>query len=237
MPESTLSKEPVLVVIQARAGATRLPNKIFEKIAGYTLLGLQVARLRRALSVGEIVIATSTDPSDDATSDEAFKLGVPCFRGSLTDVAGRFAELLRIRSENLFVRYCADRPFFDWRLLDHGVDLIRSSGAKLVTNVFPPCFPKGQTVELMDRKLFLDQEPKIVESADREHVTSFFYRTLSPVNILNFVPTTGNYSDINLCIDTLEDLTRAREVASALGDKLLDAEWMDVVQRYRTLGR
>jgi len=55
----------VVAIIQARMGSSRLPGKVLMPIGGEQMLYRVVVRARRAKMVGMVVVATTTDPSDD----------------------------------------------------------------------------------------------------------------------------------------------------------------------------
>ncbi|HEV7222890.1 MAG TPA: hypothetical protein VGN42_09340, partial [Pirellulales bacterium] len=76
------------IVIQARMGSSRLPQKIAALLAGQPMLAYTVRRLQAAArqagdaaSIWEVVVATTTTPADDATDELCRSLGLPCFRG------------------------------------------------------------------------------------------------------------------------------------------------------------
>src|SRR5258705_10054749 len=80
----------VLGILQARASSSRLPRKVLKPILGKPMLLHQLDRVRRARSIDALVVATSTDPGDDAIEELCAAAGVNCFRGSLDDVLDRF---------------------------------------------------------------------------------------------------------------------------------------------------
>ena len=58
-----------VAIVQARMTSTRLPGKVLLPILGQPLLALQIERMRRALLVDLIVIATTTNASDEPIVD------------------------------------------------------------------------------------------------------------------------------------------------------------------------
>ena len=56
----------ILAVLQARFSSTRLPGKVLKQILGKPMLLLQIERIKRAARIERLLVATSTDPSDDA---------------------------------------------------------------------------------------------------------------------------------------------------------------------------
>ncbi|MGZ5994051.1 MAG: cytidylyltransferase domain-containing protein, partial [Caulobacteraceae bacterium] len=79
-----------LAILQARMSSSRLPGKVLAPVLGEPMIGRQIERLRRAKRIDKLMVATSTDPSDDLVAAYCSKLGVEVFRGSLNDVLERF---------------------------------------------------------------------------------------------------------------------------------------------------
>ncbi|MGH6827760.1 MAG: cytidylyltransferase domain-containing protein, partial [Rhizomicrobium sp.] len=77
---------PAVAVVQARMSSSRLPGKVLAPIAGRPLLWHIVHRLRQCHMVSRVVIATSTNPSDDAIAAFCGEHDLLCIRGSLDNV-------------------------------------------------------------------------------------------------------------------------------------------------------
>ena len=56
----------VVAIIQARMGSTRLPGKVLMDLAGEPMLARVVNRVRRAVTLNEVVVAATTQPADEA---------------------------------------------------------------------------------------------------------------------------------------------------------------------------
>ena len=85
----------VVAGIQARMSSSRLPGKMLADVGGKPLFYRVVERLRACRNVDEVVILTSTEPSDDALAEAAADHGVDCRRGPLQDVFALALERLR----------------------------------------------------------------------------------------------------------------------------------------------
>ena len=72
----------VVAIIQARMASSRLPGKVLLDIAGEPMLGRVVRRTSRALRVQATVVATTSDPSDDAVAAFCEAQGIGYARGS-----------------------------------------------------------------------------------------------------------------------------------------------------------
>src|SRR5580692_9396702 len=97
----------ITAIIQARMGSTRLPGKVLRTVNGRTLLDIQLERVKAAKLIDQIVVATSILEQDKPIADLCAKLGVPCFRGSETDVLERFYQATKQFNATIIVRLTA----------------------------------------------------------------------------------------------------------------------------------
>ena len=54
-----------IAILQARMSSSRFPGKVLAQLAGKPMVIRQLERIQRASSLDAVVVATSTDPSDD----------------------------------------------------------------------------------------------------------------------------------------------------------------------------
>ena len=99
-------------------GSSRLPGKVLLDIAGKPMLRRVVERTRMAKTVDQVVVATTTEPSDDPVIDLCAKLGYACYRGSLYDVLDRYYQAARQYQAQNIVRITADCPLIDPAVID-----------------------------------------------------------------------------------------------------------------------
>jgi spore coat polysaccharide biosynthesis protein SpsF (cytidylyltransferase family) len=111
----------VVSIIQARMSSTRLPGKVLMPLAGKPVLAHVVDRVRACKTIDKVVVATSTDPSDDAIEAWCQTAGVPCYRGSLHDVLDRYYQAGLLHGADAVVRITADCPALDPTLVDEVV--------------------------------------------------------------------------------------------------------------------
>ena len=190
----------------------RLPGKVLRDLAGRPLLQYIVERLQRCRALAAVVVATSTDTSDDPVAAFCAARDVICHRGPLEDVAGRFVEIVRAHNFEAFVRVSGDSPLLDPGLVDHGTSLFDNT-VDLVTNVQPRTFPPGQSVEVVRSEALVHAYERMVEPDDREHVTRLFYREPGSYRIRSF-EAAQPYGALKLSVDTEGDL---EAVAALLG--------------------
>ena len=235
-PASKERGREVTAFVQARMSSHRLPGKVLLPFFGKPLLGQVIERLKRSKRLSGIVVLTSLDSSDDKLAEWCLASNVPCERGSLHDVAGRFVQAIGARGVAAFLRVCADRPFCDVRLIDQAIEKFQESPVDIVTNMVPPTFPKGQTVEVVDAGRFIKAYADMSSPDDFEHVTHYFYRRSGEFSIYRLrASNDGNYHDVHMCIDSRTDYERCLMVAEALGPRYVEATWEEVLREFQRL--
>jgi spore coat polysaccharide biosynthesis protein SpsF len=224
----------VIGVIQARFSSRRLPGKILMELRGRPSLDYLLEGLSHSARLEGVIVATSTDPSDDPVAAFAKQRGVSCYRGSLEDVALRMLRAGEVQQADAIVRINGDSPLMDPALIDHAVDLFRESPVDMVTNVRPRTFPKGQSVEV----IALDALYKAVESMnapeDREHVTPYIYGHPVEFSIRSFTADAPR-PDVQLSIDDATDFARCAAILEALGGAPWQFGWRACVTAYDQL--
>jgi spore coat polysaccharide biosynthesis protein SpsF len=170
----------VVALIQARLGSSRLPGKsalpLPLEAAGdaRTILGHVIGRARRAATVSKVVVATTTQPLDDELASLAVRLGAGVFRGSETDVLGRFAGALAAAGPaDAVVRLTADNPALDPAFVDAAVAHHLSTGADYT---YTTGLPLGTNVEVIGAAALRRAAAEATQPDEREHVTPYLRR-------------------------------------------------------------
>jgi len=207
------------LIIFSRMGSSRLPGKALIDIEGRCLLGRVIDRAKKVRNIDQIVVATSTKSEDDSIEKFALKENLSCYRGSENDVAMRAFETSKLHNFSSFVRLCGDRPFFDYELVSELSEFKINNNFDIVTTMFPRTYPPGLTTEIIStHSLELALSHKL-NSYDREHLTSFFYRRSDLFTIKNFdIPIDLDLSNVHLVVDTEKDLRRSRWIAKHITD-------------------
>lgn len=164
----------IVAIVQARMGSTRLPGKVLKPIAGEPLLWHVVRRLKRSRLIGEVAIATSTNPLDDAIAEFGEQNGVAVIRGPEDDVLQRFAKAAEATDADIIVRVSADAPFIDAGFVDHLLTtLIEQDGDYVLLEDGAVTAHEG--VDPLSRRAL---DKLMMDAADdpvaREHVTGYF---------------------------------------------------------------
>jgi spore coat polysaccharide biosynthesis protein SpsF len=157
--------------------SSRLPGKVMRTILGEPMLGRQIERMRRARHISRIVVATSTEASDDVVEDYAASIGAPVVRGALNDVLDRFRTALRTEGDPPnFLRITADCPLADPALIDRCIER-HLAGGHDYTHTGPGwTYPKGLDVEVVRTEVLDTAWREAKDPYEREHVTPFINR-------------------------------------------------------------
>ena len=207
----------VVAIIQARMGSSRLPGKTMADVEGQPMLGHVVDRVRRARRVDQVVVATSTAPSDDIIASFCEKTGIPCHRGSETDVLDRFYQAARAEHADTIVRITADCPLIDPVIIDSVVEQFQRGGLDYVSNAMVRTFPDGLDTEVFSATALETAWHEGRMSSDREHVTPYLrsgkFRT---ANVANELFSNGHH---RWTVDEPADLAFVRAVYAEFRDK------------------
>jgi spore coat polysaccharide biosynthesis protein SpsF (cytidylyltransferase family) len=217
-------------VVHARMGSARLAGKVLGDLAGRPALDWLFERLAHAGELDRIVLATSTGPDDDPVAEFGRARGLAVHRGPLHDVAARVLGAADAFGLDAVVRVNGDSPVLDQRLVDRGVELLRASGADLVSNVRPRSFPPGQSVEVLRTEILRAAVARMHDDDDREHVTGWLYRHPEEVRIVRFEhdpPVTAP----RLTLDEPADHARLEALLSGLERPHWDYRWDELVAR------
>ena len=114
----TLNK---LVIIQARMSSSRLPGKVLIDIAGKPMLLHMLERVQKANSIDGVLLATTTDSSDDVLEQFCHRQSLHCYRGSLPDVLDRYYQAATHFHADVIIRLTADCPLIDPHVIDLNV--------------------------------------------------------------------------------------------------------------------
>lgn len=200
------------IVLQARTGSRRLPQKVLAPIGRRSMLAHCIIRLGDGRL--PVIVATTERPDDDAVADEAVKHGVAVVRGSEDDVLSRYLKAASTFGLTEIVRATADNPFVDADSAGRVLALCRRVRAD---HVVEHGLPLGAAVEAVTVAALERAERLITDPYDREHVTSLVRRDSRFRALRAVAPVNVRRPGLRLTVDTAEDLEFARAVHRSLG--------------------
>lgn len=224
----------IVAIIQARLNSSRLPGKVLKDLGGQTLLAWAVERARRAQTLTDVIVATTSEPSDDTIVAYCEQRGYPVFRGSQFDVLDRFYQAALQFRADVIVRITADCPLIDPEEIDRVVERFLATGADFACNRLPPPWTRTTPIGLDTEVCSFVNLERAWKEADqkyeREHVMPFFYDVEGRFKVV-VVDSEKNYSHLRWTVDTQEDLDLLRAVVARLGGRT-DVSWREVLSLF-----
>ncbi len=218
----------VVIIVQARLGSTRLPNKILRKLNGDSVLEFLIKRLGRCKKASRIVIATTTKPADGLLIEYAKKLSVAYYRGSEDDVLDRTYHAAKQEKAGVVVRVTSDCPLNDPKLIDSMIEEFLGSGLDYLCNRKPPTYPDGYDTEVFTFAALEKAWKEAKFKFEREHVTPYIseHEDIFKVKSIFYPKDCSHY---RLTVDYEEDFELVKKVYGALYPKNPDFTLEDVI--------
>lgn len=213
-------KDNIGIIIQARSGSTRLPQKMLIPFYnGDTILSLLIKRLKIAFPDYPVILATTKNEADDEIALVGHNLGINIFRGNEEDVLDRFISASENYGVQKIIRICADNPFLDVFSLRYLIDQFRKTNTDYLyfslSNKKPTIvthygfWAEAVSYQALKRISLLTQDKKY-----REHVTKYIYENPLEFRLENIVidKEIELYKNIRLTVDTQEDFHLMQQI-------------------------
>ena len=198
------------IIVQARTGSTRLPNKVVLPFYKERCILDIVLQKLKTLKY-PIVIATSNNPNDIEIVKAANRNNVQIFRASEENVLERYIDCAQENNFSNIIRVCADNPFIDTCLIEEIVDESADYSAhffqdKPSIQTHWGVFAEFVSLDALEKIHSLTKEKTFLE-----HVTNYIYLNpeLFNINKMN-PPVLCHVDDIRLTVDTVEDFKLAQ---------------------------
>jgi len=229
-----MAKPRIVAIIQARMSSTRLPGKVLADIAGQPMLARVVERVRMSVLVDEVIVATTTDSTDDAIQTLCSDRGYACMRGSAADVLDRVYHAAHLHSAEVIVRLTGDCPLIDPGVIDHTVGAFLKSKVDFAANRLPPpwkrTFPIGLDTEVCTFQALERAWKEADQPHQREHVMPYLYEVPGKFRII-VVDSERDYGRLRWTVDTPEDLELVRQIYARFAGRD-DFSWREVLQLF-----
>jgi len=204
-------------IILCRYRSKRLHGKILKEIQGKAILSHIIYKLQKTNSHLNIVVATSTEESDDIIADHCTELDISCYRGDINNVAERFLQCAEFYHFDYTIRINGDNLFLDPFIIDQMIIQLGRQNYDFISNVPERTFPYGMSVEILNTNFFASILPQFDDEKYYEHVTlylyeheelgkrHYFYNSICP-----------GLKGINLAIDNENDFQLAEKIYNKL---------------------
>jgi len=161
----------IVATIEARMTSSRLPGKVLLSASGIPMLQHLVNRLRAVPSLDEIVLATTTNETDDTLEAFAREMCINCFRGSEDDVMNRVIGAAESVNADLVVEITGDCPIIDPQIIEQTIRMYLTNPADYVSNAHIRSYPDGMDTQVFLLKTLKHSASMTEDQLDHEHVT------------------------------------------------------------------
>ena len=200
--------------------SSRLPGKILRPIVGKPTLELLIERLSHAKLIDKIVIATTTNRTDDVVEELAHRLGVGCYRGSDDDVLDRVLKAAQANDTDIIVELTGDNPLIDPGIIDNLIEIYLNNSYDYVSNNLKLTYPNGLDAQVFSRNVLEEVARLTSDLVDHEHVSLYIYDHPERYTLFNLESNLPKkYWNLRLTVDTKEDFELIRIIFEELYPK------------------
>ncbi len=197
-----MKKNKVIIILQARCGSSRFPNKVIYPIKKLQL-AIYCAKRLNPYNKYKLILATSKNKTDDYLVTLAKNFNIEIFRGQESNVLKRFNDIAKkLSPEDVIVRATADNPLPDRYFLEECLKIFKKNGLQY----FMPDqkfygLPKGLNLEILTVKTLRKQK---YTKHNKEHVTYSLRENYNTRKLnANFIE--NDFSKLNFSIDYTSD--------------------------------
>ena len=197
------------IILLARYSSKRLPGKSLMEINGKKLIENINDNIKDNYPNLSLIVATSTDKTDDKIETFCKNSFIPCFRGDLNNVSERFLNCATKHNLDYAIRLNGDNLFLEPFLLNEMINKIYSGNFDFISNVPGRTYPYGLSLEILKIEFYKVIFGKIISQRDKEHVTSwlydnenfgtrFYFKNQQFKNLNKFKISIDDHQDVNL---------------------------------------
>ena len=195
-----------IAIIQARMSSERLPGKVLKPLAGKPVLWHIYQRLNDCENIGKIIIATSTNSSDNPIESFCIENNFSIYRGSLNNVLSRFINILKNNSEySYYVRVNGDSPLLSPMFVTNQINALFFYEGDITWSFNSSSIFEGVSVHSYDSLFTVDSKSNDI--MDQEHVGNLFFsdhpELFKIVELI--IPDEFVFNNIRLTLDEPED--------------------------------
>lgn len=202
----------IVSIIQARTTSSRLPNKVLLSLpygSNKTVLEQVIERVKKSKLINKVVVATTTNETDDQIEKLCQNFNIVCSRGSENNVLSRYYQAARENNAELVVRITSDCPCIDAGVIDELIEKHLKEKNDYTSNSLIRSYPHGLDCEVFSFRLLEEAFNNATEKFEKEHVTPYIYKTNKGKFKIGYLvlKDSKEYEKIRITLDTEEDYT------------------------------
>ena len=203
----------VSIIIEARLGSKRLPNKIIYRIKKYLFLEYLIKRLKQSKTINEIIIATTNLPQDNKIVQIAKKNKIKFYRGSENNVLKRVIDTAKHFKCKTIARVTSDCPIIDFTIVDQAVQMFKFNKCDYLSNAWIKGYPDGMDIEIFDLKTLIKSYKLAKTKRSREWVTWSIRKNPKIFSHINLIPPKELYwPELCLTLDEYDDYLLLKKI-------------------------
>jgi spore coat polysaccharide biosynthesis protein SpsF len=205
------------IIVQARTGSSRLPNKVMKYLEDKIVLQHVYDRLKESKYAQKVIITTTTNVSDTIIVDYCVNNNIEVFRGSELNVLNRYYETAKYYKSDIIVRVTSDCPLIDVKFIDMMIDYYLKSDLKYLGPKYfgNHKFPDGFNGEIFNFDV-LEEANNNANINQKEHVTTYiidkYKKEEFTYPILYQKYKNIDFTDLHLSLDTPEDYNLLKKI-------------------------
>ena len=209
------------IVIQARTGSSRFPEKILKKIDKRTVIEFLIDNLLTKFKNKNLVIATTNLKRDSIILKILKKKNINFFRGSEENVLKRYLNCAQKFKIKNIIQITSDCPLVDTNLIIRMKKIFFSKNLDYLANTYPPnksMYPDGTDIEIYKYKSLLKLSKLTNKKEDKEHVTNFFWKNKKIFKTM-IIKNKINLSNFKYSIDYKNEIILVKKILKIIKKK------------------
>lgn len=210
----------IIATIEARMTSSRLPGKVLMDLGGKPALEQMIKRVKRSQKIDDVVIATTTNFTDDPIVKLCEEIGCKFFRGDEHDVLKRVLDAAESFGATHIVELTGDCPLVDPAHVDKMIEFYFASHSDYVSNRLEKGLPDGFDVQVFSVENLKKIESLTQDPVDRSHVSCFFYKNPDKFKIGSLAPAESEvefWPDLALTLDEPLDYEFLKKIFDQIG--------------------
>jgi len=200
----------IIVVIQARAGSTRLKDKMLLNLHGYPIIEWVFTRVSDSKLINGLIVSIPDTSENDALAAFIEEKQISIFRGDESHVLKRVYLAAKKECATHIVRVCADNPLIDPEAIDDLISFyFKNQPCDYAYNHIPKNnrYPDGLGAEIVSMDILEGLLKNANTVAHKEHMFNYIWDHSKDFNIQTFDPPNELIAEpsIKLDVDTMED--------------------------------
>jgi spore coat polysaccharide biosynthesis protein SpsF (cytidylyltransferase family) len=220
------------IIIQARTGSSRFPEKILKKIDKRTVIEFLIDNLLTKFKNKNLVIATTNLKRDSIILKTLKKKNINFFRGSEENVLNRYLNCAQKFKIKNIIQITSDCPLVDVNLIIRMKKIFFSKNLDYLANTYPPnksTYPDGTDIEIYKYKSLLKLSKLTNKKEDKEHVTNFFWKSKKIFKTM-VIKNKINLSNFKFSIDYKNELTLIKKIVKIIKKKKIEPSYQNIIK-------